>query len=506
MRKLTFFSRIGTFIKENVSYLVMLVAILLALTLIVGLTFGLSFRSAKKDAVDIGNLTVSDEARVIDNALMVGLNTVHVTGITIDYMMKNGASPDEMERYLTNQSEIIKENIDSTFSGIYGVVNNGEYNQYIDGVGWDPYNPEDEENYDPYYDPYTRPWYICAKEKNGQHAIVPPYVDAQTKSVMISFSKLLSDGVSVISLDKRMNDVYSAAETIQFNGNGYCFVIDKNGTVIAHKDEAEKQKNYLTDSDMQGSDKQKLIQRIINSDNGEVIDTELDGESCMVFSKSVQSEWYVVLVVNNSDLFHDVTTSFFRNIIISFAIFILLAYFCTSNYFNRKKAIRYADAVRTDDLTGLNNRGEFDRYLTATTTGIPDGKQLYLVLFDADNFKGINDKYGHPEGDRALRFIAEATKEICSKSGSFCARYGGDEFVIITTCTESGEVDGIISDITERLDNIKKEYKLPYLLSLSHGYAAYEAEDNTITELIDKADQELYKNKSEKRRRGYAKE
>lgn len=475
--------RILRFIKENISYLVTLLATFLALALLVGMTFGSFYHNAKESAVEIGNMKVTDEVRRIDNALLLGLNTLQMTTINIEYMMEEGVSTDVMEQYLVQESEKIRVFIDQSFLSSYGVVKG----VYIDGNNWQP-GPE--------YDPFDRPWYHVAKEKQGELAIVSPYVDAETGSVIISYCTMLSDGESVISIDKSMDNIYHAAEQIQLNGKGYCFIVDNTGLVVAHRDEAEIGKNYLADSP--DGDMQRLLQRIF-IDDSDVIEMQLDGKDSMVFSESVQNEWYVVLVVERDDVFADMRGSLRQIILVSLAIFILVGYFCTSNYFNQKKAIRYANDVRTDNLTGLNNRGECDRYLHTTTSSISTDKQLYLLIFDADDFKAVNDRFGHIEGDKALRHIADALKAVCHDTDWFCARYGGDEFVIICKCLGEETVHTIIAKVAAKLNEIAEEYDLPYELSLSCGFAKYEPEGQTVAQLIDVADQALYQMKAQRK-------
>lgn len=486
MKEKSFFRGAWRIVTENISYIVTLLATFLALLLIVAMTFGSFYDASKQSAIEIGNMTVSDEVRRIDNALFLGLNTLQMSAINIEYMMREGASTDVMQQYLVRESEEMRANIDESFLSSYGVVNG----IYIDGNNW---TPEAD------YDPYDRPWYRVAKEKNGLLAIVSPYVDAETGGVIISYSKLLSDGVSAISIDKSMDDIYSAAEEIQLNGKGYCFIVDRDGEVVAHRDDAEIGKNYIVGEGAEGSDIQRLVKRIFIDDSA-VIETTLDGSECMVFSESVQNEWFVVLVVDSADVYADIHDSLARNILTSIAIFILVGYFCTSNYLNKKKALRYAEDVRTDNLTGLNNRGEFDRYMSATMSGISDDRRLFLLLFDVDGFKTINDRFGHPEGDKALRLIAGALKDACHGTDWFCARYGGDEFVIICKCGEEETARGAIADVSERLDKAVSENNLPYSLTLSCGLAEYEYGGQTVTELIDNADHSLYHMKARHKR------
>ncbi len=64
-------------------------------------------------------------------------------------------------------------------------------------------------------------------------------------------------------------------------------------------------------------------------------------------------------------------------------------------------------------------------------SNVDQAEDVYLLMMDADGFKQINDRYGHVEGDHALQVVATALKDVCSASGGFIARYGGDEFVVL---------------------------------------------------------------------------
>ena len=489
MKKKNPTGRLWRRIKENISFIAVLIATFFALSLMVSLTFGSFYKNARENAVTIGKMTVSQEAQRIEDALFSGINTLLVSSYTVDSMLTSGATPREIEAYMTQETRGIITGIDPDFSGIYGVIQD----VYVDGVGWQP---------EPGYDPYARPWYLAAAEKRGGLAIVSPYIDAQTNRIMVSFSKILCDGKSAISLDIQLDNIYRVTETIQLSGKGYCFLLDKKGQVIAHRDQSQVGRNYLTDPALDGSDIQALI-RLISAPS--VLETSqdmrIDGNNCMVFTHNVQDEWNVVLVVRSADLFEHIRESLVRSILVSLAIFILVGYFCTSNYLNKKRALRYAEDVRTDDLTGLNNRGEFDRYLSAATSSISQEKKLYLLLFDADGFKSINDRFGHQEGDRALRLIARALMSECHGTDRFCARYGGDEFVIICRCDDDTVVKQISADMDRALQAFVLEEQLPYSLSLSCGYACYNPAAQSLSDLVVAADQSLYHVKAEKKRR-----
>lgn len=102
-----------------------------------------------------------------------------------------------------------------------------------------------------------------------------------------------------------------------------------------------------------------------------------------------------------------------------------------------KRVQRFKMAASKDGLTGLFNRKAFDtRVEDAMSTLTERGKSLSLVIFDVDDFKDINDTFGHVAGDKVLKKVADCLRETFRKD-DFIARYGGDEFaVLIDTLTE----------------------------------------------------------------------
>ncbi len=321
--------------KGFLQYILTLTITLLALGSIVVYTFGSFYSIAMEDAVNIGRNSVSQEAERLNNFLLRGLDVMQVTGLVMDAMMRDGAASEDLERFLLQESKDYAASIDKNFTGIYGVFNG----VYLDGIGWTP----DED-----YVPQERPWYITAYEGGGKPMVVSPYLDAQTDSIMISVSQLLSDEESAVSLDIVMDEMQEMAEDMQLNGEGYGFIVDRSGLVVAHHDPAQKGMNYLTAEDM--PEMQELVRKVIAS-GGEAVIMEIDGEECMIFSQEVQRDWFVIMVVNTVDLFQRVQMNLWRNILLSLLIFAVVGYFCTTSYLNRKKAMKYAEELKEYQAT-----------------------------------------------------------------------------------------------------------------------------------------------------------
>lgn len=95
---------------------------------------------------------------------------------------------------------------------------------------------------------------------------------------------------------------------------------------------------------------------------------------------------------------------------------------------------QFQEMSKTDALTGLPNRRFLDERLGEWFTG--DGSAAAVMMIDIDHFKLFNDTLGHPAGDECLKLIADAFRSAFSEPGVFCARFGGEEFILAIRETE----------------------------------------------------------------------
>lgn len=290
-------------------HVVTVIGTLLALIFMVVYNYFTFNSNATQNMEDIGASNLGQATEKLEGYLAKGLNVVQSTAVTLEYMMKNKASAQEIEEFLVYESEKYKTEIDENFTGIYGLFNN----IYIDGIGWVP----DED-----YDPRTREWYVVAQKAKGKTTLVSPYLDAQTGTIMMSVSKVFSDNDSVISLDIELAQIQDITEDISLNGMGYGFVVDKDGLVVAHNDTKEKGKNYCKDNLEMNS----LLSQVYKKDKI-CFEMNLSGETYRVFSESVMEDWYVVMVVSEDKLFYDVNMTLRQNILICGIISALIIFF-----------------------------------------------------------------------------------------------------------------------------------------------------------------------------------
>ena len=153
--------------------------------------------------------------------------------------------------------------------------------------------------------------------------------------------------------------------------------------------------------------------------------------------------------------------------------------------------------VCLDPLTGISNRRKLLIDLSDRIKKLSDGKDLYFLFIDIDSFKHINDVHGHYEGDRTLQLIGDALSEVCMKTGGVCARYGGDEFVILQELQTGEDVDALCLKIHEHIEAIRSARTYDYPVSVSIGHSKYRCEDD-IQSLIARADSQMYRVKADK--------
>lgn len=176
---------------------------------------------------------------------------------------------------------------------------------------------------------------------------------------------------------------------------------------------------------------------------------------------------------------------------LTFLIYLLNSYWVT--HFNFKAFQSVADL---DSLTGVLNRAsglkriqEVHRHARAING------DFVLCFVDVNNLKGVNDKYGHKEGDIMIQMVSEALSKPL-RDGDFVCRYGGDEFILcFNNCTlEAGE--RAWRRIGQEVDSLAFKLDKPYRISVSHGLVAFSDHRRVnVKTLIEKADQLMYQQK-----------
>lgn len=157
----------------------------------------------------------------------------------------------------------------------------------------------------------------------------------------------------------------------------------------------------------------------------------------------------------------------------------------------------YQDSNR-DFLTGSYNRRYLNEYFATMNPQSPAQGDNYLLFCDIDDFKKINDSFGHETGDLVLRLFAqEITSQI--RSHDLFGRYGGDEFVIVVNDLKKEDVAGFQRRIIDNFAN-KTRQQFGFEVSVSIGTARV---DGSLEAALKQADGAMYQNKIMKKTPGY---
>ena len=165
----------------------------------------------------------------------------------------------------------------------------------------------------------------------------------------------------------------------------------------------------------------------------------------------------------------------------------------------------------TDGLTGLANRRAFDEALErewrrAWREKLP----ISLLLLDLDNFKGVNDSYGHQVGDECLRIVGETLQSIVRRPGDVVARYGGEEMAVLLPATDDYGAFIVAEQLRGTVEALQWAHRTNHahgsVVTVSIGCATALLQDSgrvsvTSANLLEAADKSLFQAKAEGRNR-----
>ncbi|MBN2566444.1 MAG: diguanylate cyclase [Candidatus Eisenbacteria bacterium] len=158
----------------------------------------------------------------------------------------------------------------------------------------------------------------------------------------------------------------------------------------------------------------------------------------------------------------------------------------------------YKELSRKDGLTELYNHRFFHQLLdTEVSRADRYNRVVSLLMIDIDDFKSFNDSHGHPAGDLALRRLALLLKQS-SRTCDFVARYGGEEFAIIVPEVSADSARRMAERLLKLVDEAEfegEEVMVGGRLTISIGVATYPMQAGSKSELVEHADQALYRAK-----------
>ncbi|MBO4336515.1 MAG: cache domain-containing protein [Lachnospiraceae bacterium] len=333
--------------------------------------------------------------------LTESINTVDMSSYMMAEMMEGDATYEQLETFLETESAIALKTVEgSTSNGLYGFFNG----EYVDGTGWVP----DED-----YEPTQRPWYTAAASMQGETVLVTPYVDAQTGTVMMSISKLLPDGKSVLALDLSLDGIQDdVVKNKAFGSWEAVMVLAPEAIVAAHSDGDEKGKDYSQEEDSLGS----VIYKGLKESNGNHFDITYKGSQYCIFVADILSGWKLVTAVRSNVLLYSV-----NKLYVVFMLSIVVV-FCMIFFVFRKIGLKKEQA----EYLSRQLRAVVNVYFSVHLIDIR--KDTYSVLSQSESVRSIIGD----DTDRAqyrFRLVMDALTDPRYKSSIF-------EFIDFATLDE----------------------------------------------------------------------
>lgn len=164
----------------------------------------------------------------------------------------------------------------------------------------------------------------------------------------------------------------------------------------------------------------------------------------------------------------------------------------TERYRREKRIARLA---ARDPLTALYNRRALEVRASRLLDDVSNTRPGALLLIDIDNFKLVNDLYGHTAGDQLLIALSEMIRSVLPE-GALAARLGGDEFVILLNNTSSEQIVGLGNALREQFHHTASQtFATPERVTLSIGANLFDQSPSSLAALIEQGDTALYESK-----------
>ena len=155
------------------------------------------------------------------------------------------------------------------------------------------------------------------------------------------------------------------------------------------------------------------------------------------------------------------------------------------------------DQVYRDGMTGLGNRLSYEKYVQ--NINHRKRNKLSIIYIDIDEFKNINDQYGHSEGDEAIKTFAKLLSKSFPLRQKKLIRLGGDEFIILLEEKQKEKVVSYIQNLTQNVETYNNRGEKPYRFKFSYGMVGYTNAHESIYQLLERADKLMYEQKESRK-------
>lgn len=303
-------------------FLVQSILLLLVMGVFSFLSVYTSGSSAYRSANEMGTMTTDYLNLQITSFMMQYEQILEDAAYMVDAMLDQGADPADVEQWITTFSSEYSEVMTYDESGLYGVIDG----QPVFSSGWRP---------DDSYNIYERPWYLQAVEagsSNCARSLV--YGDARNDVRIVSLSRLLSDGRSVLALDIRVGDIEVEWQEGSDVFPGTATIVDQEGNTVLHQ-QIGREHILCEQDDYTAADYQNLKAQFSGSRGFIRWTGELDTYHCYYITDSYG--WTCIVTIPRTLITQTATTLFYVQVGVLCVIFLIILYLSIQNYRYEKR-------------------------------------------------------------------------------------------------------------------------------------------------------------------------
>lgn len=318
-------------------------------------------------------------------------------------------------------------------------------------------------------------------------------------SIIAHFYNLESNGE--ISKSQAQKMAMDTLKSVVYGENGYFWINDTNGIMLMHPYKPE----YIGKSMFEFADKngKKVFVDFVKvaKSGGGLVEYywpkpgfKDDKRKISYVAVFQPWDWMLGTGIYLDDVENDIKSVAYSAVWVIAVIFIIITLISVlvSKHFLKEMC----ELARHDPLTSLQTRRslseEIPIYISSHDRGIK--KVLAVIFLDIDFFKKVNDTYGHSYGDKVLAQVGKSILQSI-RTNDIGVRFGGEEFVVVMLCDSEKEAVEVASRIREVVGKINFEYKnKSFVITLSGGIA-FRQEGELFENLLQRADNNLYKAK-----------
>lgn len=326
----------------------------------------------------------------------------------------------------------------------------------------------------------------------GESYISDPLIDIMDGEEIIVFSApIKSDGevIGVLCAPYRMDGLKEILEVSSFDGEGYTYVIERDGDKIVDSTHPTSFRNMtnifksMTEADERNDQAVEDLKLLLDAgQTGYVIFYNKVGKYMYATPLGIK-DWFLIDVVPVD--FMENTSNYIINR--TYIMCGILAVVCAVIAFlimseERRKKQRIQNLLYVDELTGGNTLARFK--IEVERRMQVHYKKLAIIMMDLDDFKLVNELFGYEEGDKVLCFLSRTLKESC-RDGEFTGRSNADRFYILFLYEEEKEIKQRILKLAENIQRLRMSETMEYLLHPVFGIYYVKAGDDNVEDMMD---------------------